>query len=91
MLGKVDSMPLVAAVLSLATLSGCTAGGGIFDPGGGPGHSPSGNVHIPSGHMPPPGGCRIWYPDRPPGQQPPPGACSELQKNVPPGAILVRG
>jgi len=26
---------------------------------------------IPPGHMPPPGKCRIWYPNRPPGQQPP--------------------
>jgi hypothetical protein len=24
-------------------------------------------VHIPPGHLPPPGQCRIWYPDRPPG------------------------
>lgn len=48
-------------------------------------------VHIPPGHMPPPGQCRIWYPDRPPGHQPPPGKCGKLQYQVPPGAILVRG
>jgi hypothetical protein len=29
----------------------------------------------PHGHRPPPGECRIWYPDRPPGQQPPPFRC----------------
>ncbi|RPI48857.1 MAG: hypothetical protein EHM59_00340 [Betaproteobacteria bacterium] len=27
------------------------------------------SVAIPRGHMPPPGACRIWFPDRPPGQQ----------------------
>jgi hypothetical protein len=48
-------------------------------------------VNIPPGHMPPPGKCRIWYPDRPPGQQPPPGDCAELRQRVPVGATLVRG
>jgi hypothetical protein len=41
--------------------------------------------------MPPPGKCRIWYPDRPPGQQPPPGDCYDLERHVPPGAWLIRG
>ena len=48
-------------------------------------------VHIPPGHYPPPGQCRVWYPDRPPGHQPPPGPCHVLQHQVPPGAILVQG
>ena len=48
-------------------------------------------VKIPPGHLPPPGACRIWYPDRPPGHQPPPGDCYALRYQVPPGAILVRG
>jgi hypothetical protein len=30
---------------------------------------------IPPGHLPPPGECRVWYPDRPAGHQPPPGRC----------------
>ena len=48
-------------------------------------------VHIPPGHLPPPGQCRIWYPDRPPGHQPPPGSCRKLRHQVPPGAVLVQG
>lgn len=43
-------------------------------------------LRIPRGHYPPPGGCRIWYPERPPGQQPPPGRCSP----VPAGAWVIR-
>ncbi|QGZ32170.1 hypothetical protein GQA94_19750 [Stutzerimonas stutzeri] len=46
---------------------------------------------VPKGHLPPPGECRIWYPDRAPGQQPPPGNCRELRRHVPYGATLIRG
>lgn len=46
-------------------------------------------LDIPKGHYPPPGECRIWYPDRPAGQQPPPGKCRELRSQVPPGAWLI--
>jgi len=42
-------------------------------------------LNIPPGHYPPPGECRIWYPDRPAGQQPPPTGCN----NVPPGAWVI--
>ena len=31
--------------------------------------------HIPQGHMPPPGECRVWFPDRSAGHQPPPCRC----------------
>ncbi|WP_032829388.1 tetratricopeptide repeat protein [Pseudomonas sp. GM74] len=48
-------------------------------------------VEIPLGHMPPPGKCRIWFPDRPPGHQPAPGKCKKLRYRVPSGAYLVRG
>ena len=48
-------------------------------------------VKIPPGHLPPPGECRIWFPDRPPGHQPPPGDCRELSRRVPHGAVLVEG
>ncbi|WP_166359261.1 tetratricopeptide repeat protein [Pseudomonas akapageensis] len=46
---------------------------------------------IPRGHWPPPGKCRIWFPDRPPGHQPKPGSCKKLKHRVPYGAYLVRG
>ena len=46
---------------------------------------------IPHGHRPPPGKCRIWFPDRPPGHQPAPGKCKKLRHRVPSGAYLVRG
>ena len=48
-------------------------------------------IEIPRGHRPPPGKCRIWFPDRPPGHQPKPGKCKKLRDRVPPGAYLVRG
>jgi hypothetical protein len=47
-------------------------------------------LRIPPGHYPPPGECRIWFPDRPPGHQPPPGNCHRLAEHVPPGAWLIR-
>jgi len=53
--------------------------------------APRETVHVPPGHLPPPGKCRIWYPDRPPGHQPPPGDCHELRLRVPPGATLIYG
>ncbi|WP_223466433.1 tetratricopeptide repeat protein [Pseudomonas sp. GL-RE-26] len=50
-----------------------------------------GEVEIPRGHLPPPGKCRIWFPDRPPGHQPAPGKCKKLRYRVPSGAYLVHG
>lgn len=49
------------------------------------------DVNVPPGHLPPPGECRVWYPDRPPGHQPPPGDCRELSHRVPRGAFLIEG
>lgn len=46
---------------------------------------------VPPGHLPPPGKCRLWFPDRPPGHQPPPGDCRVLRREVPPGAHLIYG
>jgi hypothetical protein len=44
---------------------------------------------IPKGHLPPPGTCRLWYPDRPPGHQPPPERCEYLRYHAPVGAWLI--
>jgi hypothetical protein len=52
---------------------------------------PNSAAKIPKGHMPPPGKCRIWYPDLPPGHQPPPGNCDELKYDVPRDAWLIQG
>jgi hypothetical protein len=51
----------------------------------------SDEIAIPRGHWPPPGQCRIWFPDRPPGHQPPAGSCKKLRKRIPPGAFLMQG
>lgn len=44
-------------------------------------------LNIPPGHYPPPGECRLWYPDRPAGHQPPPFRCGDP---VPRGAWLIQ-
>ena len=58
------------------------------DPGEGRGNDQDAGLRIPRGHRPPPGQCRVWFPDRPPGHQPPPSACDV---DVPKGAVLIRG
>lgn len=45
--------------------------------------------HIPNGHLPPPGECRIWYPDRPAGHQPPPFKCGQARGPVEPGGWVI--
>jgi surface antigen len=55
-------------------------------------HDRAGRAYfVPPGHMPPPGMCRVWYPDRPPGHQPPPGPCNVLIVRLPRDAELIRG
>jgi hypothetical protein len=93
------SIPRRASVLlALPVVAGCTAAIGsdppvvIHVPPGpvvvGDGGGRADGFNIPPGHLPPPGSCRVWYPDRPPGQQPPPGSCNAY---VPVGAVLVYG
>ena len=47
---------------------------------------------VPKGHYPPPGECKIWYPDRPAGHQPPPVSCSSLiGAKLTDGAFILHG
>ena len=47
---------------------------------------------VPRGQYPPPGECRIWYPNRPAGQQPPPRSCDSLVGvRLEPGAFILHG
>ena len=47
---------------------------------------------VPRGQYPPPGECRVWYPNRPPGQQPPPTSCDRLVGvRLEPGAFILHG
>jgi hypothetical protein len=79
--------------MALGAFGGCAMHGGVqVDPRPqGRQHPQHQHVNIPKGHLPPPGKCRVWFPDRPPGQQPPPGECRDLRHRVPPGAVLVEG
>jgi hypothetical protein len=52
-------------------------------------HGRYSRLDIPYGHYPPPGQCRVWFPERPPGQQPPPENCRSI-RSVPRGAWLIR-
>lgn len=49
-----------------------------------------GHTRIPDGHLPPPGECRIWYPDRPAGHQPPPFKCDQVPASVKPGGWYMK-
>jgi hypothetical protein len=44
---------------------------------------------IPRGHLPPPGRCRVWFPDRPPGHQPQPAECREAMATAPAGTWVL--
>jgi hypothetical protein len=80
---------LVMSVVCAVSLTAC---GPVIVETGGPTYPVEYEYfRIPPGHLPPPGECRIWYPDLPPGHQPPPGDCFELEWEVPPGAWLIHG
>ncbi len=83
---------LSTCLLCSFLMSGCVTHVGWEHPLEYNAHPQSQNsVHVPPGHLPPPGQCRIWFPDRPPGHQPPPGECHELRHKVPTSGVLVQG
>jgi hypothetical protein len=62
----------------------------VLPPTGSPG--PRQLAGVPRGHYPPPGECRVWYPNRPPGHQPPPVSCDRLRGiRLEPGAFILHG
>jgi hypothetical protein len=40
-------------------------------------------LRIASGQLPPPGGCRLWYPGRPLQEQPKIGNCAQIEATAP--------
>jgi hypothetical protein len=46
-------------------------------------------LHVPPGHLPPPGACRVWYPNKPPGHQPAPIDCPTAGAVAPPGTWVI--
>lgn len=80
----------LGAMMVVAALTGCAVYAEPY-PVYQPAPARTAPVEIPPGHLPPPGECRIWFPDRPPGHQPPPGPCRVLRHRVPPGAYLIYG
>ncbi|GGG37566.1 hypothetical protein [Hymenobacter glacieicola] len=62
----------------------------VLPPAGSPG--PRQLAGVPRGHYPPPGQCRVWYPNRPAGHQPPPTSCERLRGiRLEPGAFILHG
>ncbi len=54
-----------------------------------PGLSGQQDIRLKAKDVPPPGGCRLWYPNRKPADQPKPVACAELPQSVPAGAYIL--
>lgn len=48
-----------------------------------------GPLGIPEGQLPPPGECRLWFPERPAGQQPAPQDCADAEVDAPPGSWVL--
>ena len=44
---------------------------------------------IPKGHLPPPGECKIWYPDSSPGRQGPSQSCVSAFSQAPLGTWII--
>ena len=62
-----EDVPFTPEVIPAAQIYGLEEGEEVY--------GSEDTVDIPPGHLPPPGKCRMWYPNQPPGQQPPPYRC----------------
>jgi hypothetical protein len=92
---KVWSLQLISTFVfsTLFFLFGC----GIIQPTGGGDDKrndddkvyPFSALGIPKGHLPPPGECKIWYPNKPAGQQGPPQSCASALRQAPLGAWVI--
>ena len=92
-LGVIMGKTRWTALCLVAFLTACTTPGVKAVPVSSTGISGSQTevpVGIPREYIPPPGNCRVWYPDRSPDEQPQPERCLEIPE-VPVGAWLVYG
>lgn len=78
-----------AAVFAVTLLS-CLQLAVFSAPASGEGYGHEG-VKVPPDRLPPPGLCRVWFPERPPDRQPPAAPCDALRGNTPYGAVLLDG
>ena len=82
---------IVSLICSCAFLSSCvTPEYAYAEPFDKRPQMPPKTLIIYDGQLPPPGQCRIWFPERFARQQPMPCCCDELAAKVPQGAWLVK-
>jgi len=82
----------LGSIALIGVLSGCSVTVAARGPAPTPEHAVVADqeeYHIPPGHMPPPGGCRAWYPGQPPGHQPPADDCGRLLNSPHAGAVVL--
>ena len=84
-IARVGATLLVAGILAAASPPGSQLRVEV-PPGLGDGAQ---SVSLNPEDAPPPGSCRLWYPDRKRAAQPPPGPCASLTRNIPGGAWVL--
>jgi hypothetical protein len=50
---------------------------------------PPEELGVPAGQLPPPGECRVWYPNWPSGDQPAPESCELAEANAPAQTVVL--
>lgn len=74
-----------------ALLTTIAAGAGMMTTGAAYADSDDRSYRVPDGHLPPPGECRVWYPDLPPGQQQPTDSRSARREACREGGRVIYG